>query len=298
MIFKELKRGGVLTEGLGSENITISVPFGTTLTAKTNIKVSKGATVEPKSGTEVTFEDGKAKDFVVTAEDGTKKTYKVTVKVRPEVGSGTKLKSITIDQGWAKDVYEFTYNDKTNFVATHNVTEYGATTKYSYTYDDKNQITEKKTDKAITTYKYENGLIVSAELKSVKGSKLLKTYKYEYTNGNLSKVETTNVETKKTTTETYNVDEKGNTLTYASGTLEFKNEFDDKNNPTKGIFPTAFSKISVGKAFNNVNTNNITKSGIVEYKYVYNKSDYPESASFDNPYGGTEPLKVEYKYFD
>ncbi|MBS9774447.1 MAG: hypothetical protein KGV59_04735 [Tenacibaculum sp.] len=285
------KDSDITKEGLGTENITLTVPFGTVLKGKTNVKVSKGATIEPKSGTEVTFEEGKAKEFVVTAQDGTKKTYKVTVNVRPEVGSGTKLKSITIDQGWAKDVFEFTYNDKTNFVATY--TSYGET--FTYTYNDKNQIIKKKSDKTVTTYKYENGLIVSAEQKDVKDAKLKKSYKYEYANGKLVKVETTNAKDNKVTTETFKVNDKDNTVTYASGSQEFKNEFDDKKNPMKGIFPTAYSKIRVGKGLQSVNTNNVVKSGIIEYKYVYNKSDYPESASFEM-WGAK--MTVEYKYFD
>ncbi len=289
--FKDVDAKAVQTEGLGTENITVSVPFGTDLKAKVILKVSEKATVVPVSGTEITFVDGKSQDFVVTAEDGTAKTYKVTVNVSPEVGSGTKVKSISIDQGWAVDKFEFTYNDKTNFVATY--TSYGTTD--TYTYDTKNQITEKKNDKIITTYKYENGLIVSAEEKNVEDSKLKKTYKYEYVNDKLSKIETTNVETKKTTVEKFEINDKDNTVTYTTGNEEYKNEFDDKKNPMKGIYPTAFSKISAGKGFVSVNTNNVLKSGIVEYKYVYNKANYPESVSYEI-WGMA--VKVEYKYFD
>ncbi len=289
--FKGIDAKEVQMNGVGTENITVSVPFGTDLKAVTTIKVSAKATIKPQSGTEITFVDGKPQKFVVTAEDNTVKEYTVTVNVRGEVGSGTKLKSITIDQGWAKDVFAFTYNDETNFVATS--TAYEET--FTYIYDSKNQITEKKSDKTITTYKYENGLIVSAEQKTVKDSKLSKTYKYEYTNGNLSKVETTNAKDNKVTIETYKVDDKGNTVTYASGSEEYKNEFDDKKNPMKGIFPTAYSKIRVGKGLASVNTNNVSKSGILEYQYNYNKADYPESATFEM-WGAK--MTVEYKYFD
>ncbi len=291
--FEGIDAKEIQMEGLGTEDIKVSVPFGTNLKALTTIKVSAKATVEPQSGTEITFIDGTSQNFVVTAEDGTQKTYRVTVIIRGEVGSGTKLKSIIIDQGWAKDVFAFTYNEETNFVAT--ATEYEET--FTYVYDSKNQITEKKSDKTIITYKYEDGLIVSAEQKEVEGgdAKLKKSYKYEYANGNLSKVETTNAKDNKVTIETYKVDDKGNTIVYTSGSEEFKNEFDDKKNPMKGIFPAAYSKIRVGKGFQSVNTNNVVKSGIMEYKYVYNKSDYPESVSYEI-WG--MPITVEYKYFD
>ncbi len=288
--FKDVDAKAVQMEGLGTENITVSVPFGTDLKGKVTVKVSQKATVTPVSGTEVTFVDGKAQDFVVKAEDGTVKIYKVTVNVRGEVGSGTKVKSISIDQGWAVDKFEFTYNDKTNFVTTY--TSYGTTD--TYTYDAKNQITEKKNDKTITTYKYKDGLIVSAEEKNVKDSKLKYSYKYEYANDKLVKIERTDSENK-TTVQKFKIDDKGNTVSYTTGTQEFENEFDAKKNPMKGIYPTAFSKISAGKGLVSVNMNNVIKSGIVEYKYVYNKADYPESASYEI-WGMA--VKVEYKYFD
>ena len=77
-------------------NITVSVPFGTSLEdIIPNIAISEGATITPASGEQVDFVDGEAKTFTVTAEDGSVKEYTVTVNVRGEVGSGSRLKTVT-----------------------------------------------------------------------------------------------------------------------------------------------------------------------------------------------------------
>ncbi len=297
--FQGVKKGGVITEGLGTENITVSVPFGTNLTAKTNIKVSKGATVEPKSGTEVTFEDGKAKDFVVTAEDGTKKTYKVNVKVRPEVGSGTKLKKFTEENGlYGKTTtYEFSYNDS-NLVSNYTETEGSKSKKYILKYNSKNQITEKEntTDKIVVSYVYDDkGLIVSAEEK--KEGELLFSYVYEYnSDGDLSKL-TRKQEGEDDYIQTFEYEE-GNVVKHKIAKDVYSSTFDKKHNPFIGIFPKSYGKILVGNfKVMSVNKNNfITKTGAdAELVYEYNTDDFPVNYSYT--VFGFATIKVTFEYF-
>ncbi len=298
--FKDVDVKAVQMEGLGTENITVSVPFGTDLKAMVTVKVSEKATVVPASKTEVTFVDGKAQDFVVTAEDGTVKTYKVTVNVRGEVGSGTKLKKITKEDGLygSTTTYDFTYNEA-NLVSGYTQTEPEKVTEYVFKYNAKNQITEKedKTDNIVVYYTYnDKGQIVSAEEK--KQRKLLFSYVYEYNeNGLLSKL-TRKQEGQNDYVQSFEYDGQ-NVVAHKIANDTYNATFDDKNNPFIGIFPNAYGKILAGNyRVISVNKNNfITKTGADEaLVYEYNTDNYPVSYSY-SIFNGFAAITVSFEYF-
>ncbi len=89
-----------VTGAISGTNITATVPFGTNLNLAPTITVSAKATVSPSSGSSQNFAQNVA--YVVTAEDGTKQTYNVTVNVgkSPE-----------------KDILTFAFNGITPVVA-------------------------------------------------------------------------------------------------------------------------------------------------------------------------------------
>lgn len=281
------------------DNIKVSVPFGTKLKGlKTEITVSEKATVNPKSGTAIDYEDGKAKDIVVTAEDGSKKTYKVTINVRGEVGSGSRIKTFSRDF-FGVTTYTYSYN-KANFVSGYVVKESKAK-NYSFVYNAKNQITEKKnsTDTVTTTYKYnDKGQIISAEEK--KKEKLTYTYAYTYNaEGNVTQIVRVD-KTKKDASEYVQKFEftKGNTTKHVKGKQEFTATFDEKNNPFKGIYPVSYAKILVGNADLDVNTNNPVKRTGADDKitYEYNKDNYPVKGTY-TVFGGAGKVTLTYVYF-
>ncbi len=297
--FKDVDAKAVQTEGLGTENITVSVPFGTDLKAKVTVKVSEKATIVPVSGTEITFVDGKSQDFVVTAEDGTAKTYKVTVNVRGEVGSGTKLKKLMQDGGgiFPTVTYDFTYNDA-NLVSGYTETEGEKASVYVLKYDSKNQVIEKEntTDKVVVKYTYnDKGQIASGEEK--KDGKLLFSYVYEYNDkGHLSKL-TRKEEGKDDYVQSFEYKD-GNVVKHKIVNDTYEATFDDKNNPFIGIFPSAYGKILVGNYRTiSVNQNNfVTKTGAdAALTYEYNKDNYPVSYSYT--VFGFATIKVTFEYF-
>lgn len=280
-----------ITYNLGTA-ITVSVPHGTSLTAVTpTISVSDKSTISPASGTKVSFVDGEAKPFTVTAEDGTTKVYMVTIKVRPEVGSGSKLKTYKLEDLYGENsTTTFAKYNTANFVTefTKEVDDFGDITSTTYTlvYNDENEVIEKKSEtaKESTVYTYNSaGQITTAVYK--KNSVLTYTYAYTYdTAGNLSSEKRTDH------TKTDEVSEVKYTIVNGNVTKEnrfgedYIATYDSKNNPFKGIYPSAYAAINAG--IQSVNTNNpltgtFADSGV---KYVYNTDNYPVSA--------------EYTYFD
>ncbi|MBS9767708.1 MAG: hypothetical protein KGV44_09250 [Flavobacteriaceae bacterium] len=297
--FKGIDAKAVQMDGVGTENITVSVPFGTDLKAVTTIKVSAKATVKPQSGTEITFVDGKPQKFVVTAEDNTVKEYTVTVNVRGEVGSGTKLKKVVKEDGLdgSTTTYAFTYNDA-DLVAGYTQTKGGKEKVFVLGYNEKNQIISKKntTDKVEVTYAYnEKGQIISAEEK--KEGKLEFSYVYEYNeSGLLVKL------TRKDKENDNYVQEFGydgdNVVSHKIANDTYEATYDDKNNPFIGIYPNAYGKILAGNyKVISVNKNNfITKTGAdAELVYEYNTDNFPVSYSYT--VWGFATIKVTFEYF-
>lgn len=178
---------------LGND-ITISVPFGTNLVALiSTIEVDAKATITPASGEALDFTDGEAIEFTVTAEDAvTTKMYNVTINVRGEVGSGTKLKTYTFteDFGFINIVTSttLTYNETSNFVTTISTKEEEEEDAFVETliYDAKNQVIEKTAEGENTVYSYNaEGQITQAVF--MRGE--VKKYTYDYTydsNGSLA----------------------------------------------------------------------------------------------------------------
>lgn len=286
----------VQTEKKG-ENIIISVPFKTNLTGlKPAIKVSAKATVSPASGTAVDFVDGVAKPYTVTAEDGAKKTYNVTINVRGEVGSGSKLNTYLFVRNYGgifeidNNLITYTYNEASKFVSQYSVKNNLTADKpaliYAFVYDAKNQITERKceSEKESSVYSYnDKGQIISSTDK--KDGKLIYSYTYTYgAEGDLAKVvrvkNAEKEEDKKETVYTFKYKD-GNNIEETVGKETITATFDTKNNPFKSMYPNAFAKIEAG--INKVNKNNpITISTENEVKYTYNTESYPLTMSSSN----------------
>lgn len=283
------------------DNITISVPFKTSLKGlKPTIKVSDKATVLPKSSVAIDFVDGVAKPFVVTAEDGSKKTYKVTITVRGEVGSGSKIKTYKNVAEYISKEFSFfvdnsltsyEYDSKTNFVtkATIKNDVKKQTTVYTFTYDKKNQITEKKSEKTSLVYTYnDKGQIISSIDKEEGKEKYSNVYTYD-DSGNLIKKERTTKKDGKKTVYTYKYN-KGNVIEQTVGTEKYTATYDTKNNPFIGMYPKAYGSILVD--IHEVNKNNPITLNTTdkELTYTYNKDGYPLTCSYKT----TEvPLKVD-----
>ena len=269
-------------------NITVSVPFGTSLEdIIPNIAISEGATITPASGEQLDFVDGEAKTFTVTAEDGSVKEYTVTVNVRGEVGSGTKLKTYTRIEDY--DVYaleetsSYTYDDASGFVSSY--FDGFDMVDYTLIYDDKNQVTERTHDAGRTEYTYEDGKITKAEEFEDDALKYVFTYSYNE-KGLLAREERTNHQLEEPTVDdirTFTYDNNGNVIKFVRGTSQstiVEATYDEKNNPFKGIFPAAYAAINV--SIDEVNTNNpVTRDEAdAEIAYEYNEDDYPVSASY------------------
>ena len=273
-------------------NITVAVPYGTSLIGVVpNITLSNGATISPASGEEITFVDGEPKTFTVTAEDGTTtKEYTVTVNVRGELGSGSKLKTYTLDDIYRGNlVNNYTYNEA-NFISeiSSEISVWGdvSTIVYSFIYNDKNQIIEKKYDTTVLTYLYNsNGQIESCLEKE---DDLLKfEYLYTYNNeGYVSSIERKNytLETAKVDElDTFEYDTNGNVIKTISGMNQsdpVEATYDTKNNPFKGMYPVAYGKIEIG--LDGVNNNNpISRDDAAsEVSFEYNTDDYPVESSY------------------
>lgn len=290
--FEGVDAKDVQTEKKG-ENITISVPFKTSLTGlKPTIKISEKATVSPKSGEAIDFADGVAKKFTVTAEDKTKKVYNVTINVRGEVGSGSKLKTYLLVKNYGgvfdldNKLTTYTYNTTSKFISKYSVKNNQTANKpalvYTFVYDAKNQVTEKKCEskKESSIYVYnDKGQITTSTDK--KDGKLVYSYTYTYNNdGDLSKIVRIKDSDKKETTYSYKY-KNGNTIEDKVGKEATAATYDDKNNPFKGMYPKAFEKIQVG--IHKINKNNpITITGEKDIKYTYNTDMYPLTMASTN----------------
>lgn len=281
-----------ITYDLGT-NITVSVPFGTSLTAVVpTIELAENATVSPASGESITFVDGEPKTFTVTAEDGeTTKEYTVTVNVKAEVGSGSKLKTYVLADLYGENsTTTYTYNEA-NFVSSFSKEEdvWGdiSTTVYTLVYNDKNQVIEKTTENGSTIYEYNDaGQIVKGIYKYEDVLTYTYVYNYDAVSGNLIRVERTNHtgdEDEIDDIKTYKYDENNNVIELITGTAQsnvFTASYDDKNNPFKGMYPAAYAAINVG--IEEVNTNNPISGTLADdtVTYVYNTDGYPLTAAY------------------
>ncbi len=292
-----------ITYNLGTA-ITVSVPYGTNLTAVVpTIAVSDKATISPASGTKVSFVQGVVKTFTVTAEDGTAKVYTVTINVRPEVGSGSKLKAYKLEDAWGENsITNYTKYTAANFVSefTKVVDDYGDITTNTYTllYNDKNEVIEKKSEtaKESTVYTYNSaGQITAAVYK--KNSVLTYTYEYLYNEaGNLSSEKRTDHTEKDAVSEVKFTIVNGNVTKENRFGDDYIAAYDSKNNPFKGIYPSAFAAINVG--IQAVNANNPVTGTFAdsEVKYQYNTDNYPVSASYTY-YSGEVKVSKTYTYY-
>jgi len=291
----------ITIEGLTAEDITydlgtdisVTVPFGTSLAAVTpTIILSDKATVSPITGIELEFIDGEPTRFTVTAEDRTTtKEYKVTINTRGEIGSGSKLKTYKITDAFRSSFTNTYIYNNANFVSeifTEEV-ESGNITITTFIYNDKNQIIEEKSEDISTIFTYENDLIKSAV--TSKDNSISESFTYEYnTENQLVKRTTTNHDPINYPAgptvddiETYAYDNEGNVIEYNRGTAQTnitKANYDTKNNPFKGIYPTAYAKTEIG--IDALNTNNpVTRedsdNGVT---YQYNLDDYPVTSVY------------------
>ena len=296
--FENLSADDVIYD-LGN-NITVSVPFGTNLNdLVATIGVSESATILPASGEAVTYTDGEPKVFTVTAQDGvTTKQYTVTINVRGEVGSGSRLKTYTLADAWGENsVTTYTYAE-TNFVNsfTKEEDDWGTliSTTYTLVYNDKNQVIEKKAEanKESTVYEYNtNGQIVKGILKVDN----LLTYTYNYTYnvaGDLISEKRTDHTDSDAVTEILYTIENGNVLIENKYGDDYVATYDTKNNPFKGIYPAAYAAISVG--IQSVNTNNPITGTIADaaITYEYNASNYPLKSTYTYFEGLAEVVKT------
>ncbi|RXG32410.1 hypothetical protein [Leeuwenhoekiella marinoflava] len=273
--------------------ISVSVPYGTSLTGVIPaITISENASISPASGDAISFEDGVAKTFTVTAEDGAAKQYTVTVNIRPEVGSGSKIKtySKTLDlSGFVlEDTWTYEYDDDSGFVNKLSVSEaFLNTVTYTLVYDDKNQVIEKTAEGQRTVYTYEDGKIMKAE--EFEDQELKYTFEYTYNENDLMvREERTNHQGDEPVLDdlqTYLYDANGNVIKYNNGTAQInpvEATYDTKNNPFKSIYPKAYAAISVS-GIDGVNTNNPITRDETEVSYAYNSDDYPLESSYSTP---------------
>ena len=281
-------------------NIIITVPFGTSLTAVTpTITVSENATVSPVSGAAISFVDGEAKTFTVTAEDEvTTKEYTVTINVRGEVGSGSKLETYVLaDLFGENSTTTYTYNEA-NFVSEYTEEQDDfdtiTTTVYTLVYNDKNQVVEKTAADESTVYTYDNGQIVKGEYKSE--DKLVYTYDYAYNaNGDLTSEKRTNHTDEDAITEVLFTIVDGNVTLETRFGDDYTAAYDASNNPFKGLYPAAFAAINVGIA--TVNTNNPISGTLADdvVTYEYNTENYPTKASYTY-FGGFATVEKTFTY--
>ncbi len=78
---------GTINEG--AKTVTLTVPYGTSLTNLVPTIVYTGSSIDPASGAAHTFTDGVAETYTVTAEDATTQAYQVTVNVTPASSATT-----------------------------------------------------------------------------------------------------------------------------------------------------------------------------------------------------------------
>ncbi|WBX76195.1 hypothetical protein PG911_16455 [Tenacibaculum ovolyticum] len=272
-----------ITYDLGN-NIQISVPYKTTITGVTPIiTISDKATILPSLNESINFIDGVSMPFIVTAENGDEKVYNVTINIRGEVGSGSKIKVYHFKDDFSESTTTYTYDDTSNFVKSYIIEEGGSTTEYTYVYNDKNQVLEKKSDKRNIVYTYnDESLIISALQKDEN----IETFTYSYiydTNNKLQKSVRVNKENDKVTNTSYIYDDLGNVKSVTIGAQTLENTYDDKNNPFKGIYPASYSKINIGVGLGEVNINNPSQgsfSSDTPITFTYNTDNYPLTASY------------------
>lgn len=296
-----------VTYDLGN-TITISVPFGTNLSALVAaIGIDTGATVSPASGASVDYVDGVAMPFTVTAEDAiTVKTYNVIINIRGEVGSGTKLKTYSYkqDYGFFAQAYTdtFTYDENSNFVSTiTTVQEWEDDLVQTLVYDAKNQVIEIVSEGEKTEYSYNaEGQIEQAVY--TKGD--IKKYTYDYTyddNGSLATEVRLDHEEEDDSKNKYNQAYKvegGNLIQMTQGASIITDAtYDDKNNPFNGIYPTAYAKILISMMGVGVNNAITISSADDVITYIYNNDDYPLSGTHGNAEAGTTTTR-EFTYFE
>ncbi|PKH50387.1 hypothetical protein CXF68_06580 [Tenacibaculum sp. Bg11-29] len=272
-----------VTYDLGND-ITVSVPYKTNITGIVpTITVSDKAVVTPTSGESVNFMDGVIMPFTVTAENGDKKVYNVTINIRGEVGSGSKIKVYHFKDDFSENITTFSYDDTSNFVKAYSIEEGGNTTEYTYVYNDKNQVLEKKSDTRSIVYIYnDEGLIISAGQKDEGNDTFSYTYTYDV-NNRLEKLERVNKENDKVTNTSYIYDDLGNVKSVTIGAQTLENTYDDKNNPFKGIYPASYAKINIGVGLGEVNINNPSQgsfSSDTPITFTYNTDNYPLTASY------------------
>jgi len=292
-----------VTYDLGN-SITISVPFNTSLTTLVpTIEIAEAATISPASGTAVDFVDGVAVPFTVTAEDGISvKTYNVTINVRGEVGSGSRIETYTLADLYGENSVSTYKYAESNFVneITKEVNDWGdiTTTIYTLVYDDKNQVIEVKSEAAelSTVYSYNEAGQIETGVYKVKGE-LTYTYTYAYdAEGNL----TTETRTNHTDSDAVSVitftTENGNVVKEDRYGEVYEAAFDDKNNPFKGIYPAAYSAINVG--IQSVNVNNPISGTLADdvVTYEYNTDGYPISAAYTY-FGGFATVDKTFTYY-
>jgi len=291
-----------ITYDLGN-SITVSVPFGTTLEGLVaTIAVDALAEIVPASGVEVDYVDGEATVFTVTAEDGTTKTYDVTVSVRGEVGSGSQLATYTLADAWGENsVSTYTYSDAKFVTAMHKVADDWGTeviTDVVFVYDEKNQVIEKKidADKLSIAYSYNVLGQVETALSSTDGN-LTDTYTYLYNAETGYLVSETRVNHTDEDSESVVsfVIENGNVMTETKYGSDYTATYDDKNNPFIGMYPKAFAAINVG--VQSVNVNNPITGTIADatITYEYNTDNYPVSAAYTY-FGGAATVAKTFTY--
>ncbi|RKF04654.1 hypothetical protein C8N26_0039 [Tenacibaculum lutimaris] len=265
-------------------NITISVPFNTSISGLVpNITISEKATISPAPGQPVNFVDGEAMPFTVTAENGDEKVYNVTINIRGEVGSGSQIKTYHFKDDYSESITTYTYDENSNFINSYVVEEGGVTRTYTIVYNNKNQVIEVKSDTKSTVYTYNDTDLIVSAVEKEDGIEVY-TYTYTYdTENRLEKKERLNKENGRVANTSYIYNEEGNVKTETVGTEALENTYDEKNNPFKGVYPTAFAKINVGTGLDGVNINNPTQgsfSSDTPVTYVYNTDGYPLTASY------------------
>ncbi|WBX70762.1 hypothetical protein [Tenacibaculum retecalamus] len=265
-------------------NITISVPYKTNISdLVTNITISENATIVPASGQAVSFVDGQEMPFIVTAENGTDKVYNVTINIRGEVGSGSQIATYHFKDDFSESKTTYTYDDVSNFMKSYSEEAGGTTTTYTYVYNDKNQIIKRESDTQSVIYTYnDEGLIISAK-QTDEGTESY-TFSYTYNDDKrLEKKERINKENDRVTNTSYTYDASGNVKTTTIGAETLENNYDNKNNPFKGLYPSSYAKINVGVGLSEVNINNPVQGSFstdTPVVYTYNTDGYPLTASY------------------
>jgi len=167
-----------------------------------------------------------------------------------------------------------------------------------FSYDDKNQVIEYKSEGAevSTVYEYnEIGQIVSGVFKSKDVLTYTYTYTYNETTGELVSEKRLKHEDDSETEITFTI-ENGNVVTENKYGEDYVATYDDKNNPFIGIYPIAFSAINVG--IQSVNVNNPITGTIADadITYTYNTDNYPLTAAYTY-FGGAATVDKTFTYY-